>query len=465
VREHTEKFKPFLELMKKEGMDDIAIKNFEHYYKHLMEGHTGFISESEIRPVESLPDLEKFPEELALTGKENMAKTVFLKLNGGLGTGMGLEKAKSLLPVKEGFTFLDIIAKQVIKRKTRLLLMNSFATREDSLNLLKNYPELQGDIPLDFLQNKVPKVACHDMSPVSWPEDPEMEWCPPGHGDIYVALIAGGMLDRLLEEGYLYAFVSNSDNLGAVMDETILGYFVGNKIPFMMEVTDRTEADKKGGHLAQLHNDQFILRESAQCHLEDTEHFQDITRHKYFNTNNLWLNLSVLKELMVSKEHVLGLPMIRNLKTVNPRDRNSTSVYQIESAMGAAIGVIESSSAIRVPRARFLPVKTTDDLFIIRSDAYILTDDFRVVLNPKRSGRAVRADLDGNYYKFIRQLDEHFPHGSPSLIDCDNLKVEGDVKFGKNITLKGSVSIINKTGKQAEIEDNSVIEGDLVIGY
>jgi len=463
MTDHSENFKPFLELMKKEGIDDIAIRNFEYYYKQLLEGCTGFISESEIRHVESLPDFEKFPEGLALKGKESMGRTVFLKLNGGLGTGMGLEKAKSLLSVKEGFTFLDIIAKQVIKRKTRLLLMNSFATREDSLNLLKKYPELHCNIPLDFLQNKVPKVACHDMSPVSWPEDPELEWCPPGHGDIYVALMAGGMLDRILEDGYLYAFVSNSDNLGAVMDETILGYFVENNLPFMMEVTDRTEADKKGGHLAQLHNGQFILRESAQCPCEDTEHFQDITRHKYFNTNNLWLNLSVLKEFMICKKHVLGLPMIRNLKTVNPRDRNSTSVYQIESAMGAAIGVIECSSAVRVPRNRFLPVKTTDDLFIIRSDAYILTRDFRVVLNPERSGRLVRAELDGNYYKFIRQLDERFPYGSPSLIDCNDVKIEGDVKFGKNIVLKGSVSIVNRTGKQVEIEDNSVIDGELVI--
>ena len=60
--------------------------------------------------------------------------TVMLKLNGGLGTGMGLEKAKSLLPISGDDTFLDLIAKQVLHMRQAsggslaFLLMNSFST-------------------------------------------------------------------------------------------------------------------------------------------------------------------------------------------------------------------------------------------------------------------------------------------------------------------------------------------------
>src|SRR5438105_1204399 len=79
----------------------------------------------------------------------------------------------------------------------------------------------------------------------------ELEWCPPGHGDIYTALVTSGMLDALLDAGYEHAFVSNSDNLGAVLDPRILAWFAAERIPFLMEVADRTEADRKGGHIAQ----------------------------------------------------------------------------------------------------------------------------------------------------------------------------------------------------------------------
>ncbi|MCB0213609.1 MAG: UTP--glucose-1-phosphate uridylyltransferase [Anaerolineae bacterium] len=446
--------------MQQEGLSDVVVKTFEYYYTQLVEGQTGMIPEADIEPVDSLPDAETFSAALSEAGQTALSQTVLIKLNGGLGTSMGLDKAKSLLTVKNGLSFLDIIAHQAIHAKIPFVLMNSFVTRDDSLAALDQYDDLKGDIPLDFVQHKIPKITQADFSPVEWSTDPNLEWCPPGHGDIYTALVTSTMLDTLLEAGYKYAFVSNSDNLGAVMDTAILGYFAQNNLPFMMEVADRTEADKKGGHLAQLSNGQLILRESAQCPPNDTDHFQNVSRHKYFNTNNLWLNLSALKEVLTAKDNILGLPMIRNSKTVDPRDSSSTPVYQLETAMGSAIGIFEGAGAVRVPRTRFAPVKTTSDLLAVRSDAYILTDDYQVVRNPERTLGQIVINLDSDYYKLIDTMEERFPYGTPSLIACERLTVQGDVKFGPNVTLRDKVHITNEADEQREVEANAVIEGD-----
>lgn len=452
-----DQFAPFATRMKKEGLPQLAIDTFKYYYERLVEGQTGLIPESEIEPVPSLPDAESFTADFAAQGEEALARTVLLKLNGGLGTSMGLSKAKSLLTVKEGLTFLDIIAKQALHSGVPLLLMNSFNTQEDSLAALKKYPELWGDLPLDFVQHKAPKVVRADFSPAEYAENPHLEWAPPGHGDIYTALITSGMLDKLIDAGYEYAFVSNSDNLGAVMDTSILGYFVEQDLPFMMEVADRTAADRKGGHLARLSNGQLILRESAQCPAEDEASFQDITRHKYFNTNNLWLNLPMLQQVMAEKNGVLGLPMIRNAKTVDPRNPDSTPVYQIETAMGSAIAIFPKAGAVRVPRSRFAPVKKTTDLLAVRSDAYILTDDFRVVQNPARTAGDLDIKLDDAYYKLIDEMEARFPHGAPSLIECTRLTVNGDFLFGKNVVVRGAVTLTNTDHDQHVVADGAIL--------
>ncbi len=453
-------FAPFAKRMQHEGLPDIVIRTFEHYYDQLVEGQTGLIPESQIRPVAALPDAETLSSELAETGQEALAKTILLKLNGGLGTSMGLEKAKSLLKVKNDLSFLDIIAQQAQQAKMPLVLMNSFVTRDDSLAALKKYPALWGDIPLDFVQHKIPKITQAGLEPVSWPDDPDLEWCPPGHGDIYTALVTSGMLDTLLNAGYKYAFVANADNLGAVINTTILGYFAENRLPFMMEVADRTEADKKGGHLAQLPDGQLILRESAQCPPDDLDMFQDITRHKYFNTNNLWLNLPALKNILAAKNNILGLPMIRNNKTVDPRDSGSTPVYQLETAMGSAIAVFKQAGALRVPRTRFAPVKTTNDLLAVRSDVYILTDDLQVIQNPVRKLEPIVISLDPGYYKLIDDMEARFPKGAPSLIECQSLTVDGDIKFGKKVRLGGSVQISNESKRQIKIANRTTIQAN-----
>ncbi len=449
-------FAAFATKMKAEGLPGEVIRSFEYYYNQLISGHTGLIAESSIRPVERVPDMEQLPPELAEVGREALARTVMVKLNGGLGTGMGLNQAKSLLVVKGDYCFLDTIARQVLDSNVPLVLMNSFSTSGDSMAWMERYPELSnGDVPLQFVQNKVPKVLADTFEPAVDSEAPEREWCPPGHGDLYTAIVTTGILDTMLAKGYEYLFVSNSDNLGAVMDVSLLGHFVREGLSFMMEVADRTLADRKGGHLAEDSDGRLLLRESAQCADEDVAEFQDISRHRYFNTNNLWIHLPTLKTTMDAKSQVLGLAMIRNKKTQNPRDSNSPGVFQLETAMGAAISVFERAGAVRVPRTRFAPVKTTSDLLAIRSDAFVLSNDSRILA--ARPGHSVVVNLDPKFYKLVDDLEMRFPHGPPSLIDCKSFRVQGDVHFGANIRCEGDVKIVNDSSSPMYIADNAVL--------
>merc|ERR1712039_515535 len=230
---------------------------------------------------------------------------------------------------------------------------------------------------------------------------------------------------------------------GATMDLTLLSYFASSGAPFMMEVAARTDADKKGGHLARdKSTGGLLLRESAQCPDEDEKAFQDVSKYKFFNTNNLWLDLVALKESFDKNGGSIPLPVMKNAKTVDPRDKNSASVLQLETAMGAAISCFEGAAAIVIPRERFAPVKTTNDLLALRSDAYKITDDFRIVLAPECKGVPPNIKLDGRY-KFVDAMETLVPQGAPSLIGCTSLTVEGEVVFEKGVILKGGVVISN----------------------
>ncbi|OGS35116.1 MAG: UTP--glucose-1-phosphate uridylyltransferase [Elusimicrobia bacterium RIFOXYB2_FULL_49_7] len=454
-------FTPFEDRMRAEALPALAINTFRHYYLQLVKGETGLIPENAIKPVDSLPDTGTFGPDLAEAGRQALSKAVLIKLNGGLGTGMGLDKAKSLLVVKNGLSFLDIIAQQAMRAGVPLVLMNSFSTRNDSLDALRKYPALfNGPLPLDFLQHKALKINQADFQPVTCPISPELEWYPPGHGDLYTALLTSGILDKLLDAGCEYAFVSNADNLGASLNTAILGFFAVHGLPFMMECASRTDADKKGGHLARsLADGRLLLRESAQCPDTDLDDFQNIRKHRYFNTNNLWVNLLALKKLLTDKQGVLGLPMIRNSKTADPRNSGSTPVYQLETAMGSAISVFPNAGAVCVPRERFAPVKSNSDLLAVRSDAYLLNEDYQVVINPKRERGPLVVDLDNKVYKLIDHFEARFPQGAPSLINCERLTVKGDVCFGAQVTVSGSVTIENKDTVQKAIPDNTRLDG------
>jgi UTP--glucose-1-phosphate uridylyltransferase len=454
-----------LRKMRAADVSDAGVATFAHYFQRLRDGEAGELAESEIEPVDELPDAGELPEDDE-GAREALRRTVVVKLNGGLGTSMGMTGPKSLLEVKESLTFLDVVVRQILHLRERtgaglpLVLMNSFATREPSLEALAAYPELAVDaVPADFLQSKVPKLRADDLAPVEWPADPALEWAPPGHGDLYPSLLSSGLLDALLDAGYEHAFVANVDNLGAVMDERILAWFARERVPFAMEVADRTPADRKGGHLARRREGGgLVLREVAQTPDADLDAFQDIDRHRYFNTNTLWVDLRALKDVLSERDGVLGLPMIVNRKTVDPADSDSPAVVQLETAMGAAIDVFDGAQAIRVGRERFAPVKTCNDLLALRSDAYELHDDGRIVVAPQRSG-APLVDLDPAYFKLVRDFDARFGAGAPSLVDCASLTVRGDVAFGAGVVVRGDVVIEHEGDGQRRIEDGTVLEG------
>jgi UTP--glucose-1-phosphate uridylyltransferase len=320
---------------------------------------------------------------------------------------------------------------------------------------------LKADVPLDFVQGKVPKLTADGLEPVEWRDDPDLEWAPPGHGDLYTSLVTSGMLGELLDRGYEYAFVSNADNLGATLDDRILGWFARERLPFAMEVADRTEADRKGGHLARRRDGGgLVLREIAQTPDEDADSFQDVGRHRFFNTNTLWVNLRALASLMEERDGVLGLPMIVNRKTVDPGDSASPKVIQLETAMGAAIDVFAGAAALRVPRERFAPVKTTDDLLVVRSDAYVLTDDAHVAVSPERRLPGLPlVELDSDHFKLLRDFDGRFPSGPPSLVDCGRLTVRGDVRFGERVVVRGEVTVEPHGEDRLAIPDGEFLEG------
>merc|ERR1719217_1003634 len=232
------------------------------------------------------------------------------------------------------------------------------------------------------------------------------------------------------------------------MDLKLLTWFAESAAPFMMEVATRTPPDKKGGHLAKdKASGGLLLRESAQCPDEDEKEFQNVGKYKFFNTNNLWVDLEALKANFDKNKGMIPLPVMKNAKTVDPRDKNSTKVLQLETAMGAAISCFPGASAIVIPRSRFAPVKTTNDLLALRSDAYVLTPDSRIELAASRNGVPPDIKLDGAY-KFVDGMDTLTPNGTPSLIGCNKLVIEDKVEFAPGVVIKGDVTIKNGSGEK-----------------
>lgn len=431
--------------MRQAGVSQTAIDVFAHHYRELVDGATGMIPESTVEPLTDVPRAADLVTPFVGSDAARTAagQTVMIRLNGGLGTTMGLEQAKSLVHVRDGLSFLDIIARQVQHVRATydvqlpILFMNSFATHDDTLAALAPHELAVGDIPLAFVQNQEPKLRLDDLTPVEWPADPRLEWCPPGHGDLYTALATSGALDALLEAGIRYAAVSNSDNLAAVPDPAMMAWFASTGAPFAMEVSRRTPADVKGGQLVVRRSDgRLVLRETAQTPLEDAEFAADITKHRYFNTNNLWFDLVQVAQALTDRHGVLGLPLIRNVKTVDPTDPSSTEVVQIESAMGAAVEVFDGAVAIEVDRSRMRPVKSTDDLLVLRSDVYELGADG--VLAAVADPPLVR--LDPRFFKTIADFEARVPE-PPSLREASSLKVEGDWSFGSGVSITGDVSL------------------------
>ena len=449
------------QMMRAGGQHEEAIQAFTRAYERLAEGESALIPSAEIEPAQGVPMLAELPQ---VDGPQALEHVAVIKLNGGLATTMGLQQPKSLVVAHQGLTFLDIIVGQTLALRSRygvrlpLLLMNSQATHEAAIDALARHPELDVGLPLHFMQSMIPKLDAEQMGPVRWPPNPSLEWCPPGHGDVYGALRRSGILARLLGEGFRWAMISNSDNLGARVDPRIAAYVESERIPFLMEVVEGTASERKGGHIARRRTDgQLILREIAQTPPEDEESFRDFRHWHYYNANSIWLDLEALAGVLEHGAGVMDLPLIVNRKTVDPRDPDSPPVIQLESAMGSAIESFPGARLLEVPRTRFVPVKTTNDLLVIRSDVYTLRDGMVVEPVTERLGRLPLVDLDKEVYGHLDRFDARFPAGPPSLRGAERLVIRGNVSFGAGVVIRGSVEL--ETPTRLAVGDGSQLSG------
>ncbi|XP_042504628.1 UTP--glucose-1-phosphate uridylyltransferase [Macadamia integrifolia] len=399
------------------------------------------------------------PDDISET-KNLLDKLVVLKLNGGLGTTMGCTGPKSVIEVRNGLTFLDLIVIQIESLNSKygcnvpLLLMNSFNTHDDTLKIVEKYSTSNVEIHT-FNQSQYPRLVVEDFLPLPCKGQTGKDgWYPPGHGDVFSALMNSGKLDALLAKGKEYVFVANSDNLGAVVDLKILNHLIENKNEYCMEVTPKTLADVKGGTLIS-YEGRVQLLEIAQVPDEHVSEFKSIEKFKIFNTNNLWVNLKAIKRLVEANE--LKMEIIPN-----PKEVDGIKVLQLETAAGAAIRFFDHAIGINVPRSRFLPVKATSDLLLVQSDLYTLSDGF-VTRNIARSNPSNPTIELGPEFKKVGNFLTRFK-AIPSIIELDSLKVTGDVWFGAGITLKGNVTIAAKPGEQLEIPEGVVLENKVING-
>jgi len=389
-------------------------------------------------------------------------KLVVVKLNGGLGTSMGCQGPKSCIEVRQHQTFLDLTVKQItyLNRVNEcnipLILMNSFNTDTDTSNIVRKY---DAEVKIEsFNQNKYPRIYADSLLPlIANYEGQHHEWYPPGHGDVYQSFADSGLLDRYLEEGKEWAFISNIDNLGATVDFTILSQAMEHGSDFVMEVTDKTRADIKGGTLIRTPDHPLKLLEVAQVPKEHMHDFFSIKKFKVFNTNNIWVNLKSLKSILATGNPFKNMDIICNQKV----DKGQR-IIQLETAAGAAISLFKHAQSVNVPRSRFLPVKSTSDLFVLQSDLFSLENGMFKMSKLRAFPNPPMVKL-GPYMKDVASYIKRFG-GQTNIIDLDQLTISGDVTVGRQVVLKGTVIIVAAEGDKIDIPDGAILEDKVVTG-
>ncbi|KAI4891252.1 hypothetical protein NFI96_014088 [Prochilodus magdalenae] len=450
-----------------------------------------------IQPYEKIR-VKGLPENVA----DSLNKLVVVKLNGGLGTSMGCKGPKSLISVRNENTFLDLTVQQIehlnktYNTDVPLVLMNSFNTDEDTRKILQKYTHHRVKIHT-FNQSRYPRVNKESLLPVAKDMGLAGEsadgWYPPGHGDIYASFYNSGLLEQLIAEGKEYIFVSNIDNLGATVDLHILNHLVsqpnGKRCEFIMEVTDKTRADVKGGTLIQ-YEGKLRLLEIAQVPKAHVDEFKSVSKFKIFNTNNLWISLAAIKRLQ--EQNAMDMEIIVNPKISesipNPKVTNAKQTYQfqnnnrrtctrnalmntlsgglnviqLETAVGAAIKCFDHALGINVPRSRFLPVKTTSDLLLVMSNLYSLEAGSLTMSEKREFPTTPHVKLGSSFTKVQEYLTRF--ESIPDMLELDHLTVSGDVTFGKHVSLKGTVIIIANHGDRIDIPAGSLLENKIVSG-
>jgi len=417
------------------------------------------LPQNAIQPYANLPHTED--KEAIRTMLDQL---VVIKLNGGLGTSMGCSGPKSVIPVRNELTFLDLTVQQIeyLNKKYNanvpLVLMNSFNTDEDTMKIIRKYSGFNISIRT-FNQSRYPRINKDSLAPIAkscTTEDDIEAWYPPGHGDFYQSFANSGLLEEFVEQGKKNCFISNIDNLGATVDLNILNMCLNQKREFVMEVTDKTRADVKGGTLIQ-YEGKLRLLEAAQVPKEHEDDFKSVKKFNVFNTNNLWMSLPAIKRVV--EERTLDMEIIVNPKQLD----GGVNVIQLETAVGAAMKCFENASGINVPRSRFLPVKKTSDLLLVMSNLYSL-DHGSLVMSPLRMFPSTPlVKLGDNHFKKVSAYLARF--GSiPDLLELDHLTVSGDVTFGRGVSVRGTVIIIANHGDRIDIPAGAVLENKIVSG-
>jgi len=386
-------------------------------------------------------------------------KIAIVKLNGGLGTTMGCSGPKSAIEVTSGMSFLDLTIKQIntlnhkYSSNVPLVLMNSFNTDSKTSQIISKYKDLV-DIYC-FNQSKFPRILKETLTPLPEKSDGNNEWYPPGHGDFYQSFYHSDTFRILKSKGIKYLFVSNIDNLGATIDLKILNYQIDKKMDFIIEVTDKTLSDVKGGTIINYDN-RFKLLELAQVPEDKIDEFKSIKKFKIFNTNNIWVSVDAVDK-MVNHKFCDKMDVI-----VNNKNYNGDTIVQFETAIGSAIQCFPNSSmGINVPRSRFLPVKSTCDLFCVQSNLYSINEDFELI--SKRINPGLPVVKFGTEFKKVDDYKKRFVN-IPNVLELDHLTVSGDVFFGKNVILKGTVIIVAHYGSRIDIPEGTVLENKVVSG-
>eukprot|EP00047_Mylnosiga_fluctuans_P002912 m.226544 g.226544 ORF g.226544 m.226544 type:complete len:499 (-) comp11438_c0_seq1:35-1531(-) len=413
--------------------------------------------EGMIREHSTLPHVEDAD---AISGL--LSKLVVLKLNGGLGTSMGCVGPKSSINVRDDKTFLDLCVRQceylneTYNVDVPLVLMNSFSTHKDTQKLLRKYNKARCKI-LQFNQSRFPRIVKGTLRPLPTDNKDDSQWYPPGHGDFYQSLQNSGLLDQLLAEGKEWIFISNIDNLGATVDLDILSHVVANgeSCEFVMEVTNKTRADVKGGTLID-YDGQTRLLEVAQVPKDKLEEFKSVSKFRIFNTNNLWIRVSAVKRILDAR--AMHMEVIENSKSLD----NGQKIIQLETAVGSAIKNFKGGIGINVSRSRFLPVKKTSDLLLVMSNMYLLQHG-TLRMAPQRQFDAPIVKLGDHHFAKVKEFLQRFEN-IPNIMELDHLTVSGDVVFGKDVTLKGTVIIIANEGEHIDIPAGAVLENKIVSG-
>jgi UTP--glucose-1-phosphate uridylyltransferase len=383
------------------------------------------------------PTDPKLLKDAARRGEELLDRVAVIKLNGGRSTTMDKRVPKGILIAKDGRPYLEIVIRQMEAmgksrgRNIPLVLMDSFFTHGPTLEIISRF-----DFPvLTFVQNQVPRLVEETLAPLETGTDED--WAPPGHGDVYRSLQQTGFLDRLREQGCKWAFISNLDNLAACLEPWILGRIEQEGIEFLLEVTDRTAVDRKGGTLV-VRNGKLDLLEIAQVALEERGQFMDLKRFRVFNTNNVWVDLDALEGALNGPG--MALPIIQNRKTIA-----GEKIIQLETAMGAAIGSFDRAMGLRVDRERFFPTKKVQDLFVLQSDACVLDPMFKVQVNPQRRPSLPvrpRVVFHDNFLDTPLDMHERFEDPTTvSLVEAEYLEISGSVFFERDVKIQGRVVV------------------------